>query len=394
MHILHLTPYYAPAYAFGGVVSAVSGLATAQAALGHRVTVLTTDVLDRERRIDLRRERIDGVDVIRVRNLIYALRVRLNLSTPFGIGRIAHSLKPDVIHAHELRTVENLLTLLPIPPAPVILSPHGTLPYSTGSRSNKRGWDALFGKALMRQISSVIALTDAEANDSHALWQEMQLSVPPISVIPNGVRLDLPQTGDLRARYDIPHDALVVLFLGRLHERKGVQLLIPAFAQATSGSNVRLLIVGPDEGMLTELQQITAEQGIADRVIFAGMLTGADRDAALNTANIFALPAVGEGLSMASLEALAAGIPVLLTPGCNLPEVEQRSAGLLVEREIGAITVGLSQLLNMTEAARRTCGEHGRQWVREHFTWENVAERSLESYRQLIVVHSQGLYRR
>ncbi|MBX3064331.1 MAG: glycosyltransferase [Anaerolineae bacterium] len=384
MHILHLTPYYAPAIAFGGVVSAVTGLAMAQAALGHRVSVLTTDALDRATRIDKQRERIDGVEVFRVRNLLPALRARVNLSTPLGIGRMVRQLQPDVIHIHELRTVENLLTLLPTSPAPVILSPHGTLPYSTGSRANKRGWDALFGKPLMRRINAVTALTEAEAEDVRNLWQELHLHVPSITVIPNGVRLDMPTTGDLRARYSIPADAVVVLFLGRLHERKGIQLLIPAFAQATNGSNARLLIAGPDEGMLTELQRIASEQEIADRVIFAGILTGADRDAALRTADIFALPAIGEGLSMASLEAMAAGIPMLLTPGCNLPEVESRGAGLLVEREIGALAAGLARLLNLPEAARRKLGEHAQAWMRESFGWHSIAERTLECYRQLI----------
>ncbi|MCC7208711.1 MAG: glycosyltransferase, partial [Anaerolineae bacterium] len=106
MHILHVTPYYAPAWAFGGVVSAVSGLAAAQAARGHRVTVLTTDALDVARRNPLHREVIDGVVVVRCRNVSHALRAKLNFSSPRRWRSTFAVLQPpDVIHMHEVRTV-------------------------------------------------------------------------------------------------------------------------------------------------------------------------------------------------------------------------------------------------------------------------------------------------
>src|SRR5258708_26238685 len=84
LNILHVTPYYAPAFAYGGVVSAVTGLATAQAQRGHRVTVLTTDALTRPQRNSMLRETIAGVDVIRCRNVSSVLLARLNLSFPPG----------------------------------------------------------------------------------------------------------------------------------------------------------------------------------------------------------------------------------------------------------------------------------------------------------------------
>src|SRR5260370_26889365 len=152
LNILHVTPYYAPAFAYGGVVSAVTGLATAQADGGHRVTVLTTDALTRSQRNPVLRETIAGVDVIRCRNVSSVLRARLNLSFPRGFRAAFAELArhADVVHVHELRTVENVL----IDHArPIVLSAHGTLSYDTGRGAFECTWDAVFRRSMLRKIA-------------------------------------------------------------------------------------------------------------------------------------------------------------------------------------------------------------------------------------------------
>ncbi len=387
LSIVHVTPYYAPAWAYGGVVRAVYGLAKAQAFAGHRVTVLTTDTLAPGQRSSVQRETVDDVAVIRCHNRIEPLR-RVNLSSPIGLRRTLAELfaspdPPDVIHCHELRTVENLLTT-PIASAHgthLVVSPHGTLPANTGRSGVKRAWDILFGRALARRFSGVIALTDSEADVARGWWQSLNGPMPSLVVIPNGV--DAPNNAEPcpERRSDGP----VVLFVGRLHERKGIQFLIPAFAQATRAeglSDARLLIVGPDEGILANAQRLAAELGIADRAKFTGLLTGTARDEALANADLFVLPAVGEGLSIAALEAMAAGLPVILTPGCNLPEAEARGAGVIVPREIPALAEAIRALL-LNPARRAAMGEAGQRWMRESFAWPTVAELVVEFYRQI-----------
>jgi glycosyltransferase involved in cell wall biosynthesis len=176
-----------------------------------------------------------------------------------------------------------------------------------------------------------------------------------------------------------------------LHERKGLQFLIPAFAQATQNIlDARLLIVGPDEGMLPTAKTLAEELGIIERVTFTGLLQGADQRAALATADIFVLPAVGEGLSMAALEAMAAGLPLILTPGCNLPDLEMRGAGLLVAREQESIAASLHTLL-VDVALRKKMGEQGMVWVKEKFTWSAIAAQTNALYTKL-VSHKNLLY--
>ncbi len=381
MRILHVVPYYAPAWAYGGVVRAVSGLAAAQAANGHRVTVLTTDTLTPTERIKTAREVIDSVEVIRCRNWIRVLR-RINLSSPVGMRRAFQLSQPDavngidVIHCHELRTVENLI-VTPAARVPLILSPHGTLPVETGRAVVKRVWDQLFGRVLASRFKGVIALTEQEAQDIRTLFTALKCPFPPIGIIPNGVA-----TSSFSAsRWEKSGDQVNLLFMGRLHERKGLQYLIPAFAQANI-PNARLLIVGPDEGMLTRAEQMVADYGIADRVIFTGFLTGEAQRTALASADLFVLPAVGEGLSMAALEAMAGGLPVILTPGCNLPEVEARGAGLVVPREIEPLAAAIRALLT-DPGQRARMGAAARVWMSEAYDWSTIAARVTAFYQQI-----------
>jgi poly(glycerol-phosphate) alpha-glucosyltransferase len=115
------------------------------------------------------------------------------------------------------------------------------------------------------------------------------------------------------------------------------------------------------------------------------MLGGADRLAAFGTADLFALPAVGEGLSMAALEAMAAQLPLILTPGCNLPDLEQRGAGLLVERAVEPLAAALRMLLADSER-RRDMGRRGGAWAEESFTWPAIAAQTEALYSRLAVV--------
>lgn len=386
MNVVHLTPYYAPAYAFGGVTRAVEGLARALAARGHTITVLTTDALSQTGRYSGSFDRVDqGVRVVRVRNRSVWLRGRLNLSTPLSMGGTARDLlaDADLLHVHEFRTVENLI-VTPIAARnhlPVVLSPHGTLNLSTGRGALKSAWDRLLSPSVARRIGTVVGLTVAEADEARAVWASLGASAH-FAVVPNGVDpaefADLSGRDAFRARYGLG-DALVCLFMGRLQARKGVDVLIEAFQRANV-AGARLVIAGPDEGMLPALQTR------ADvRVIFTGYLGGADRLAALAAADLFCLPATGEGLSMAALEALAAGLPAVLSPGCNLPEVGTSGAGLIVDPLVEPLAAALHDLL--TAADRRAAmGSAARALIRDRFTWDSAAAQMEAVYQRALAL--------
>lgn len=401
MKLLHVTPYYAPAYAFGGVTRAVEGMVHALIRRGHSVTVVTTDAYTQTERLPPQGEGVQnraafseelppksaydvqsaaptpgwgagafGEGIFRVPNLSVWLRGRANLSTPLGMGRAARPLIEwaDVIHCHEFRTLENLLITPMSAHKPLALSPHGTLTTETGRGTFKMLWDRLLSPAVARRFKAVIGLTQAEAADARALWAELGATAD-FLVVPNGINPDefakLPDRAAVRAQYGLG-DAPVCLFLGRLHPRKGVEVLVRAF-KAADVPDAKLVIAGPDDGALASIQPL-----LNDRIVLTGYLAGEARLAALASADVFALPATGEGLSMAALEAMAAGLPVLLSPGCNLPEAADAGAGLIVSPEVDTLAAALRALL--TDPVRRAAmGDAGRALVRDRFTWDAVA---------------------
>jgi glycosyltransferase involved in cell wall biosynthesis len=390
LHLLHLTPYYAPAYSFGGVVRATDGLTRALVRRGHRVTVLTTDALSLDDRLSLSMTETQhqGVRVLRCPNLLYPLR-RFNLSTPGGMRSQARALLPDVdvLHLHEFRTIENAL-VTPLAGAagvPMVLSPHGTLTTTTGRSLLKRAWDALLSRSIARRIAQVVALTAQEQQDAQRLWQQLGAEAA-FRVVPNGIDpaefAQLPDGTAFRARYGLG-EARVVLFLGRLHARKGVDVLVRAF-QAANLPDAKLVIAGPDEGMRETLL------GLADAdTVLTGYLDSAERLDALSAADVFALPATGEGLSMAVLEAMAAGLPVLLSPGCNLPEVEPAGAGSIVTPDVASLAAALREMLS-DDRALHTMSENARSLVHDRFTWERVAQHMEAVYQQVLASSSGG----
>jgi glycosyltransferase involved in cell wall biosynthesis len=289
----------------------------------------------------------------------------------------------DVIHCHEFRTAENLL-VTPIAANHrklLILSPHGTLTTSTGRGAFKLWWDRLLGPAVARHFHTVIGLTTAEVNDAQSQWAQFGAHAE-FAVVPNGVDPDAftrTTRGDaFRAQLGINVDAKVVLFLGRLHPRKGVDVLIEAF-KAANVPDTRLVIAGPDEGMLSTITPMLDE-----RIIVTGYLDSEQRLAALAAADIFALPATGEGLSMAVLEALATGLPVMISPGCNLPEVETYGAGAIADPQVEPLAQTLQSMLT-DEKQLLEMGVRARQLVLERFTWAQVAEQLEAVYQKALL---------
>jgi glycosyltransferase involved in cell wall biosynthesis len=290
----------------------------------------------------------------------------------------------DVIHCHEFRTMENLL-VTPVAAElnkPLVLSPHGTLTRVTGRSHLKIAWDKMLSPVVAARFDHVICLTPQEADDASALWASLtgRAAPPAFSVIPNGIDpgdyTHLNGRSHFRKRHNLG-DGPVCLFMGRLHERKGVQVLIEAFRDARV-PGARLIVAGPDEGMLDQITPLLDES-----IIVTGYLEGNERLAAFAAADIFALPAIGEGLPMVALEAMGAGLPVILSPGCYLPQVTEVGAGLIVEPERDALCAALRQMLN-NPTGWAAMGRRGQQLIENQFTWDAVALQLEQVYLSLL----------
>jgi poly(glycerol-phosphate) alpha-glucosyltransferase len=272
--------------------------------------------------------------------------------------------------------------------APCLVSPHGMLdPWALRNGHWKKRLAALaYEKAQLRGATCLHALCEAELEAIRAFGL-----INPVCVIPNGVILPRNAAGGpppWRAR--LPADARVLLFLGRLHPKKGLPGLLRAWARVVGGRQEpqrgwHLVIAGWDQnGHRATLEELAGSLGIAGEVHFVGPQFEADKEASLHAADAFVLPSQSEGLPLAVLEAWAHGLPVLMTPACNLPEGFTHRAALAAEPEPDSLVQALRVLCAMPEAERRAMGARGQALVAAHFTWAGVAARMAEVYHWLL----------
>ncbi|EGV20676.1 glycosyl transferase group 1 [Thiocapsa marina 5811] len=178
--------------------------------------------------------------------------------------------------------------------------------------------------------------------------------------------------------------------MSRLHPKKGLTNLLLAWAQtrqaaAQQAEAWRLVIAGWDQGgHQDDLQCLADSLGIRDSVQFVGPLFDEAKALALAAADAFVLPSFSEGLPMAVLEAWAVSLPVLMTPGCNLPEGFAADAALAMAPEPESIAVALNRLFDMSAAERQAMGARGRQLVGDRFAWPRIAVQMCDVYRWVL----------
>ena len=295
----------------------------------------------------------------------------------------------DIVHVHELWHHPGFVACRAARRhgVPYLVSLRGTLdPVALGQKALRKWlYMQLVQRRLLMSAATLHALTSEEAARANALGAGTS-----VTVIPNGVASDLKQAieqAETRAffeRFPQLADRPVVLFLGRLTANKGLDLLARSFIDiAERFQDAALLIVGPNEGdTQARATRLLEKGGVIDRVTFTGALDGNEKLAALGCANVFVLPSRAEGFSNAVLEALAAGLPVVISERCNFPEVAERGAGLIVRNDASEIGSAVSTLL-ADERRRAEAGRNGHRLVEERYSWPAVAEAFADLYRSI-----------
>jgi glycosyltransferase involved in cell wall biosynthesis len=197
----------------------------------------------------------------------------------------------------------------------------------------------------------------------------------PVAVIPNGI--DIPEIVPTPQR-----EIKTLLFLGRIHPKKGLPLLLRSW-QGISRRFLdwRLKIVGPDNaGHLRQIQALAAALRL-QRVSFEGALYGARKLAAYQDADLFVLPTHSENFAVSVAEALAAGVPAIVSRGAPWREIEARRAGWWPEASVDALSEALTTAMELSPAERRAMGMRGRLWMREEYSWSRVGSMMSETYR-------------
>jgi len=258
---------------------------------------------------------------------------------------------------------------------PFIVSAHGMLEgwALRNKRWRKSLYSALVERHNLRGATCLRALTMAEVSD----YRRYGLRAP-AALIPNGIgappALD---AGPFYRQFPELAGKRLVLYLSRIHYKKGIDLLCRAWAGAAKEfPGAHLVIAGPDyEGTQRRIEALVRKLRLETRVTFTGMLAAGEKWAALAAAELFVLPSHSEGFSVAVLEALAMARPVVITPGCNFPEVAQAGCGAVVSPADRQIEEALRDVLGRTPADRAAMGARGLQLVQERFSWRRIGER-------------------
>ncbi|MBU1191583.1 MAG: glycosyltransferase [Gammaproteobacteria bacterium] len=268
---------------------------------------------------------------------------------------------------------------------PYVITSHGAL--NTWSLAQKRLKKqlilALFVRRQLNNCAFIHALNTMEAECISAL----RLNCP-TRILPNGIFpeefANLPPQGTLENRYPQLHGRRYILFLGRLHLVKGLDYLAEAFAQvASEAKDLDLVVVGPDEGAQKEFEQRISSHSLQGRVHLLGPLYGSDKYAALRDAVCLVQPSRQEGFSMAITEALAYGIPVVISESCYFPEVAENNAGEVVRLNADELAQAILRIA--TDPERRTrMSIAGQELVLTHYTWHSVAADFVREYRGVI----------
>lgn len=378
MDILQVIPYFVPAWNYGGPVLVAYHLSKELVKKGHGVTVYTTDALKAKNRMREGEEVIDGIKVRRFKNLSNTIAYDHNIFfSPGLLLEVKKRLKSfDIIHMHEYRTIQNIIVHRYAMKygIPYVLQAHGSVPRVMAKKRLKQLYDNLWGYKLLRDALRVIALTETEAEQ----YKSMGISEDKIEIIPNGVDLseldNLPERGEFRRKYGLGSEQKIILYLGRIHKIKGLDLLVKAFADLPKPLNdIKLVIVGPDGGYLSSLKKLIADLGINDKVLFTGPLYGLEKLKAYVDADVYVLPSFYEIFGITVLEALACGTPVIVTNRCGIADAINGQAGLVVPYDKEQLQHALLHLLG-DDQMRQEFSEKGKSLVREKLNWEKIAE--------------------
>ncbi len=394
MKLLCVSPSYWPAFKYGGPIPAVHGLNRALVRKGVDLTTYTTNV-GLEGEVPVNKE--VNVDGVKVTYFKYTKFFEFTGATGWQFSlhmfsSLRRNLKLfDLVHVPAIWNFPTAATCYHSKKyaKPYIISPHGALdPYTINKKSwKKRPYYLLFSRRHLNNAKAIHYLTEFEMRRCHQALGMLNLPV----VVPNGVDLqefdNLPNKRVLRERYPFLKNKIVILFLGRIHWIKGLDILLKAIKTiATKRDDVHLFIVGNDEGGFeVKVRQWVKELGLETFVTFTGLLSGREKLEVLSGSDIFALPSSSEGFSMAILEAMACRLPVIITHECHFPEVSSSQAGIAVDPNTEQLAEALRRLIDYPELRRRM-GENARDLVEERYTWDKVAGQMKQIYDEILGV--------
>jgi glycosyltransferase involved in cell wall biosynthesis len=296
--------------------------------------------------------------------------------------RVSASEVPTVIHQHGiwLPSAHKVTQLARELDLPLVLSPRGMMePWAMANRRWKKlaAW-YLYQHRDCRSVQAFHATSDMEAESIRRLGLKQ-----PIIVLPNGVLPAPAEPLDPNACQK-GREKKTALFLSRINPKKGLPLLLQAWADLMP-TNWELVIAGnDDENHLPELEAMVVSLGLQNCVKFTGPLFDVDKDTAYRRADIFILPTYSENFGIVVAEALSYEVPVITTTGTPWAELKEHNCGWWVEPTVVGITGALDAALNSSPDVLLSMGERGNSLVRDRYAWTQIAENMQLAYQWLL----------
>ncbi|MBE6501398.1 MAG: glycosyltransferase [Methanobrevibacter thaueri] len=377
MNILHVVPSFAPCFSHGGVVNASYQIAKKQVENGHNVSVYTTDSCDKRLKFkDNYNVDVDGIKVFYFKNLSNTFKNKMTIDTPVSlINYLKKTITEfDIIHIHEHRQSLAIAThrYAKKNNVPYVLQAHGSVLLVFQKEKLKEIFDNMWGFDILHDASKLFALTEVEKE------QYLKMGVPEdkIEIVPLGINIDeynnLPEKGNFKSKHNIGSDEKLILFLGRIHEIKGLDLLVKSFSRI-SEDNVKLAIVGGDYGFKEELEKLIETFDLKDKVLFPGVLTGKNKIEALVDCDIFIMPSRYESFTTSGLEAMACFKPLILTKNNHIQSWVKDNVGLVCEFDENDLFNCIETLLNDDSLCEKF-GKNGRKLIEEKYDWDKVSK--------------------
>lgn len=389
LKILHVIGSLAERY--GGPSKVCVEICQELARRGELVTIFTTtlDGPDEREPFQCPEVSIRYFPVQRPRSFAFSTQLAIALRREIALF--------DVVHIHSLYRMPSTLAAIYArrKHVPYIIRPHGTLDPIVARRHRARKWlyDSLLERRNLNGAAAVHFTTNEEME-----WVEAKGLRPTIKsiVVPNGVRLeDYSKCGSalgFRARHPEIGSKKIILFLGRLTAKKGLDILARAFGLlCRERTDLHLVIAGPDdEGYGVKVRKWLARGHLLGQASFTGMLLGENKLAAFAAADIFVLPSYGENFGVAVVEAMACKLPVVISDRVNIwPKVKDSNAGIVTPTDPDAIAEALLSLLD-NESRRKQMGECGHRLVEREFTWSKIGRQLIDEYQDIVFARSRS----
>jgi glycosyltransferase involved in cell wall biosynthesis len=378
VRIPQVIPFFAPK--FGGSVTVPYQLSRSLSENGHNVTILTSD-FEFDKKFAQEIERY-GVIVIPFHTIIN-----------FGLFIYSPSMKTwldknimnfDVVHLHNFRSYQNSIVSGSAVKngIPYILQAHGSVLPFFEKQNLKKLYDTVWGYQILKDASGLIAVSKAEKGQ----YLKMGLPESKIEIVPNGIDISeyetLPERGEFRRKYNIGSNEKIILYLGRLHKSKNLDYLINSVSSLLNQQKgVRLVIAGPDDGVLDALIKQIKQMRIDNEVLFTGPLYKKEKLKAYVDADVLVYPGVIEIFGLVPFESIMCGTPIIVSDDCGCGEiVAAAQCGYLVQfGNVHALKEQIQHVFNNTEEATALVLK-GQDYIKRNLTNNSILGKVLEVY--------------